>query len=68
METLLADLEIAAVVALSFMFALLIEPVLLMLVLGMTRRGLRRKHPGARIPVFAELRALATGPKESHRD
>lgn len=67
METLLADVEIVMVVALSFLFALLIEPVLLMLVLGLTRRGLRRKHPEAKVPALAELR-VATGPRRSSGD
>ena len=61
METALANLEIVVVVALSFMFALLVEPALLMFILCLTRRGLRRKHPKARVPAFAEMKALYTG-------
>ena len=61
METLLANLEIVIVVALSFMFALLVEPALLMFILCLTRRGLRRKHPTARVPAFAEMKTLYSG-------
>ncbi|MBV9608901.1 MAG: hypothetical protein JO187_05040 [Acidobacteria bacterium] len=62
METVLANLEIVVVVALSFMFALLVEPVLLMFILCLTRRStLRRKHPSAGVPALAEMKALATG-------
>jgi hypothetical protein len=65
METVLANLEIVVVVALSFMFALLVEPALLMFILCLTRRGLRRKHPNARVPALAELKTLAAGSRSS---
>jgi len=62
METALANLEIVVVVALSFMFALLVEPALLMFILCLTRRGtLRRKHPTSRVPALAELKTLTAG-------
>lgn len=69
MERLLVTTEVVAVTALTFLLALAIEPLLVMAVLALAKKGMRRWPPQPRPePQVAELRLLATGPKNSPRD
>jgi hypothetical protein len=69
MEDLLITTEIIAATLLSFILALAIEPLLVMAVLGLAKKAAQRRppHPPRETPV-AELRLLATGPKNSSQD
>jgi len=64
MENTLITTEIIAATLLSFMLALLIEPLLVMGVLALAKKAAQRRPP---IPApeapIAELGSLATGPK-----
>jgi hypothetical protein len=69
MENLLITAEIIAATLLSFILALVIEPLLVMAVLGIAKKAAQCRAPQpAREPELAELRLLATGPKNSPRD
>ena len=69
MESLLVTTEIVAVTVLTFIVALVIEPLLVMAVLGLARKAaLCRPLQPAREPAVSELRLLATGPKSSPHD
>jgi len=64
MENILVTGEIVAVTALTFVLALLIEPLLVMAVLGLASKAAQRRPPRPkREPELAELRLLAAGPK-----
>jgi len=57
------------VTVLTFILALVIEPLLVMAVLGLARKAAeRRPLRPAPEPQIAELRLLATGPKSSPHD
>jgi hypothetical protein len=69
MEDLLITTEIIAATVLSFILALVIEPLLVMAVLGLAKKAAQRRPPQpAPEPQVAELRLLATGPKNSSQD
>jgi hypothetical protein len=69
MEDLLITTEIIAVTLLSFMLALVIEPLLVMAVLGLAKKAAQRRPlQPPREPQVAELRLLATSPKSSSQD
>jgi hypothetical protein len=69
MESLLVTAEIVAVTLLTFILALVIEPLLVMAVLGLAKKAAQHRPPQpAREPQVAELRLLATGPKNSSQD
>ena len=69
MDNLLVTTEIVAVTVLTFILALVIEPLLVMAVLGLARKAAeRRPLRPAPEPQIAELRLLATGPKSSPHD
>jgi len=64
MDNLLVTTEIVAVTVLTFILALVIEPLLVMAVLGLARKAAeRRPLRPAPEPQIAELGLLATGPK-----
>ena len=69
MESLLVNTEIVAVTLLTFVLALVIEPLLVMAVLGLASKAAQRRPlrpaPEARV---AELRLLAAGPQSSPQD
>ena len=69
MESTLITTEIIAVTLLSFLLALLIEPLLVMAVLGLASKAAHCRPPRTTPePSVAELRLLATGPKSSPQD
>jgi len=88
MESLLVTTEVIAVTVLTFILALVIEPLLVMAVLGLAKKAAQCRSPQpAREPQveadarrlsrgpksraergIAELRLLATGPKNSSQD
>jgi hypothetical protein len=69
MDNLLVTTEIIAVTVLTFILALVIEPLLVMAVLGLARKAAQsRPLRPAPVPRVAELRLLATGPKSSPQD
>lgn len=69
MERLLVTTEVIAVTLLTFILALVIEPLLVMAVLGLAKKAAQRHPPQpAPEPQIAELRLLATGPKNSSQD
>jgi len=69
MESLLVTSEIVAVTVLTFILALVIEPLLVMAVLGLASKAARRRPlRSASEPAVAELRLLATGPNSSPQD
>ncbi len=70
MERLLVTTEVIAVTVLTFILALVIEPLLVMAILGLAKKAAQRRPPrqGGREPLAAELRLLATGPKSSPQD
>jgi hypothetical protein len=69
MENLLITIEIIAATLLSFVLALVIEPLLVMAVLGVAKKAVQRHATQpAPEPQVAALRLLATGPKSSTRD
>jgi hypothetical protein len=70
MERLLVTTEVIVVTVLTFILALVIQPLLVMAVLGLARKAAEFRPPrqvGCERQV-AELRLLATGPKSSPRD
>jgi len=69
MESLLVTTEIVAVTVLTFILALVIEPLLVMAVLGLAKKAAQcRPLQPVREPAPAELRLLATAPKSSPQD
>ena len=69
MESLLVTSEVIVVTALTFLLALAIEPLLVMAVLVLAKKGMRHWPPQRRPELkIAELCLLATGPKNSPRD
>lgn len=69
MENLLVTTEVIVVTVLTFILALVIEPLLVMAVLGLAKKAAQRRPPQpAREPQIAELRLLATSPKSSSQD
>ena len=69
MENVLVTTEVIAVTLLTFILALVIEPLLVMAVLGLARKAAQsRPLRPASEPQVAELRLLATGPKNSSQD
>lgn len=69
MENVLITTEIIAATLLSFILALVIEPLLVMAVLGLAKKAAQCRVPQpAHGPQPAELRLLATGPKSLPRD
>lgn len=69
MENVLMTSAVVAVTVLTFILALVIEPLLVMAVLGFAKKAARRRPPQpVREPHVAELRLLATGPKNSSQD
>jgi hypothetical protein len=69
MESLLVTTEIVAVTVLTFIVALVIEPLLVMAVLGLARKAAQCRPPRpAPEPQIADLRLLATAPKSSPQD
>ena len=69
MENVLVTTEVIAVTLLTFILALVIEPLLVMAVLGLAKKAARRRpsQPACE-PQVTELRLLATGPKNSSQD
>ncbi len=69
MENVLVTTEVIAVTLLTFILALVIEPLLVMAVLGLAKKAAQRhaSQPAPK-PRVAELRLLAAGPKNSHQD
>jgi len=68
MENALITTEIVAVTLMSFLLALVIQPLLVMAVLGLAKKAAQCRAPQpAREPQPAELRLLAAGPKSSSR-
>ena len=68
MESLLVTTEIVAMTVLTFILALVIEPLLVMAVLGLARKAAQcRLLQPSREPA-ADLRLLAAGPESSPRD
>jgi hypothetical protein len=69
MDNVLITTEIIAATLLSFILALVIEPLLVMAVLGLAKKAAQCRVPQpAGEPEPADLRLLATGPKSSSRD
>jgi hypothetical protein len=69
MESLLVTTEVVAVTVLTFLLALALEPLLIMAVLALAKKGMRRWPPQPRPePQISELRLLSAGPKNSPRD
>jgi len=69
MENILVTTEIIAVTVLTFILALLIEPLLVMAVLSLASKAAQcRPSRPASEPAVTELRLLATGPNSSPRD
>ena len=69
MENVLVTTEVIAVTLLTFILALVIEPLLVMAVLGLAKKAAQRRPPQpVREPQVAELRLLAAGPKNSSQD
>jgi hypothetical protein len=69
MEDLLITTEIIVATLLSFMLALVIEPLLVMAVLGLAKKAAQRRPPQPPCePQVAELRLLAAGPKSPSQD
>ena len=69
MENVLMTTEVIAVTLLTFILALVIEPLLVMAVLSLAKKAAQRRTPQpAPEPRVAELRLLATGPKNSSQD
>jgi len=71
MESLLVNTEIVAVTVLTFILALTIEPLLVMAVLALAKKAGRARplQPVPAVePCVAELRLLATGPKNLSQD
>ncbi|MFZ3212166.1 MAG: hypothetical protein WA188_11695 [Terriglobales bacterium] len=68
MENVLVTTEVIAVTLLTFILALVIEPLLVMAVLALAKKAARRPPQPAPEPRIAELRLLATGPKNSSQD
>ena len=69
MENVLVTTEVIAVTLLTFILALVIEPLLVMAVLGLAKKAAQRHaSQPAPEPQIAELRLLAAGPKNSHQD
>jgi energy-converting hydrogenase Eha subunit A len=68
-ESLLVNTEIVAVTLLTFVLALVIEPLMVMAVLGLASKAAQRRplRPAPE-PRVAELRLLAAGAKTSARD
>lgn len=68
MENVVITTEVIAATLLSFMLALVIEPLLVMAVLGLAKKAAQgHASQAGREPQPAELRLLATGPKSSPR-
>ena len=69
MENMLVTTEVIAVTLLTFILALVIEPLLVMGVLALAKKAAQARplQPAAE-PRGAELRLLATGPKNSSQD
>jgi len=69
MENLLITTEVIAATLLSFILALVIEPLLVMAVLGLAKKAAQSlSAQPVHEPRPAELRLLATGPKISPRE
>jgi len=69
MENVLITTEIIAATLLSLTLALVIEPLLVMAVLGLAKKAAQsRAAQPAPEPQPAQLRLLATGPKNSPQD
>ena len=69
MDNVLITTEIIAATLLSFILALVIEPLLVMAVLGLAKKAAQCRAPQPAPEMQpAELRLLATGPKSSSRD
>jgi len=69
MENVLVTGEVIAVTLLTFILALVIEPLLVMAVLALAKRAAQSRpvQPAAE-PRVAELRLLAAGPKNSSQE
>ncbi len=63
METTLITTEIIVATLLSFLLALLIEPLLVIGVLALAKKAAQRRPTPAPEAPIAELRRLATSPK-----
>jgi hypothetical protein len=64
MENVLVTTEVIAVTLLTFILALVIEPLLVMGVLALAKKAAQSRPPQPAVePRAAELRLLATGPK-----
>ena len=69
MENILVSTEIVAVTALTFILALLVEPLLVMAVLSLASKAAQcRPLRPASEPAAAELRLLAIEPESSPRN
>jgi len=70
MENVLVTGEVIAVTLLTFILALVIEPLLVMGVLALAKKAAQAHslQPAADEPRAAELRLLAAGPKNSPQD
>lgn len=68
MENVVITTEVIAATLLSFVLALVIEPLLVMAVLGLAKKAAQGRAPQpACEPQPAELGLLAAGPKSSPR-
>jgi len=69
MENVLVTTEVIAVTLLTFILALVIEPLLVMAVLALAKKAAQARplQPAVQ-PQVAELRLLATGPKNLSQD
>jgi len=70
MENVLVTGEVIAVTLLTFILALLVEPLLVMGVLALAKKAAQSHplQPAADEPRSAELRLLAAGPKNSSQE
>lgn len=67
MNAVIADCEVAVVVLLTFCFALLMEPLLLLGVLTLMKRGMRRRRRLSHDQVLAELQLAVENVKRTTR-
>ena len=67
MNAVIANVELVVVVLLTMCFALLLEPILLLGVLTLMKRGMRRRRRVGHDQVLAELRLAVDNVKRNNR-